>query len=692
MEFVDLRDRRDEPLLQQVYDELYLQSFPDPAEREDISVWAPRLWGDQRDGGGSRLHALVAGPNLDEPERRRIAGLAFYELYPESGTGLLSYLAVDPDFRRTGLGRALVALSLDSLRAESASLGQALNAVFAEIHDPERVSSRHDSMDPSERVSFFAKLNARRVPIRYVQPPLKRGGSRARNLDLIVLPTGRDVRRLPSADVEGFLRGLYGDLVEDTDADRDFQRMQQELDGEVVELEPLNAIPEEAAFSISRYGVAFHFVTRGEPRELPPASEQFASFERDLLAYSYRDTPPFASSAIHVPDPCRRVKLQFSRELRFVSEGRTCTLVADDRAPRELRLRASKTQFRSGITVWHLVLRPREGSRSARLGEYDLIKLAKLWEGGEEVRGEFAGHGAESCVRLLGDRDDWTLRELAAAVFGSGFAEQAPRAGILQLMVDEDDRKTWHSVWAGLRKGQAEPGIDVSLPLRSGKQRRLAEGVAGLIQALVDFEEIDDQELRDVYAAFDIGEDGLQGIHKGTLLHIGISDRPFDVAQASFGTSPYLLVPHAVLLHNEEVLEQAAEAGAKAATARGLGELEAALRTMQRSLEQDYVSNVFHYPGEQRIYERGSTSRGLAARQHELHAQLSPLRAKWDEKVNRRRGIADDVRNGLLLVLSYATFRQAFPGVADWILILGLVLLTAAYLAWRWKDRPPSSS
>jgi hypothetical protein len=112
---------------------------------------------------------------------------------------------------------------------------------------------------------------------------------------------------------------------------------------------------------------------------------------------------------------------------------------------------------------------------------------------------------------------------------------------------------------------------------------------------------------------------------------------------------------------------------------------------MQRSLEQDYLSNVFHYPGEQRIYERGSTSRGLEARERELHAQLSPLRAKWDEKVNRRRGIADDVRNGLLLVLSYATFRQAFPGVPDWILILGLIVMTAAYLAWRWKDRPPAS-
>jgi hypothetical protein len=424
-------------------------------------------------------------------------------------------------------------------------------------------------------------------------------------------------------------------------------------------------------------------------REPPRASEQFASFERDLLDYSHRDRPPFSSTAIHVPDPCRRVRIEFSRELRYVSEGRTCTLVTDPaRQPRDLRLRASKTRFRSGVTVWHLVLTPAEGSNHGSLSEFDLIKLAKLWEGGEDVRGDYPGDDAETCVRFLADGHEWSLRELASSVFGADFSERAPKAGILQLIVDEAERRTWSGVWRALRKAHEEQGVDVSMPFRNKRQRRLAEGVGGVIQGLVDFEEIDDQELRDVYASIDVGDDGIQGIHKGTLVHMGISDRPREVGERSFGISPYLLVPHAVLIHNEELLRQAGEAVAQGVEARRLGELEAALRKLHVSLE-NYLSNLFHYPGEQHIYERGSLSRGLDVREGELRSRLSALRAKWDQKANRRRGIADDVRNGLLLVLSYASFRQAFPGVEDWILVAGLVVLTSVYLVWRWRDRPP---
>jgi GNAT superfamily N-acetyltransferase len=689
VEIVDLRDRRDEELLQQVYDELYLPSFPDPDEREDMSVWKPLLWGERRDGEGVLFRALVAATDLEEREKRRIAGLAFFELYPKSCSGLLSYLAVGPDFRRTGLARALVAIALDTLKADAARLGRPLTAVYAEIHDPEQVSERTDSMDPAERVSFFAKLNSRRVPIQYVQPPLRPGAGRARKLHLIVVPTERDQRRLHGEDVAAFLRDLYGELVEHPEADRDLRRMEEDLHGDPVELEPLNAVPEQPAFWIGSYSVAFHFVTCGEPREPPKASEQFASFERDLFAYSHRDQPPFSSTAIHVSDPCRRVRIEFSRELRYVSEGRTCTLVADSSPqPRDLRLRASKTRFRSGVTVWHLVLTPAEGSNHSRLSEFDLIKLAKLWEGGEAVRGEYSGHDAETCVRFLADGNEWTLRELAATVFSGDFRERTPKAGILQLIVDESERRLWRGVWRALLKAREEPGVDVSMPFRNRTQRRLAEGVGGVIQGLVDFEEIDDQELREVYAAIDLGEDGIQGIHKGTLVHMGISDRPREVGERSFGISPYLLVPHAVLVHNEELLRQASEAAAQATEARRLGELEAALRKMQFSLEQ-YLSNVFHYPGERHIYERGSLSRGIEVRERELREQLSALRAKWDEKANRRRGIADDVRNGLLLVLSYASFHQAFPGVDDWVLVVGLVALTSVYLVWRWRDRPP---
>jgi GNAT superfamily N-acetyltransferase len=693
LEIRDLRNARDDNLLEELYAGLYLSSFPIPEEREDPSVWSPLLWDAPADGG-TLLHAFVAGADLDEPRRRRIAGLVFCEHYPRSGCGLISYLAVDPDERHRGLGRCLVEIAIESLRADAGRAGTSLKAVFAEIHDPKRVRRDADVMDPTERASFFARLNARRVPIPYVQPELHLGGRRAHNLQLIAFPIDADNQILDGADVSGFLHDLYTGVGVDTERDRDFRRMSSALQNGPVALEPLNPVEEDSAFAVAQYGIAFHFVSSGDPAELEDAAPQFASFERDVLTYFYREQPPFSSKPIHVPSPCRRLVVEFPREVRFLSEGRTCTLVAaDERRPREVQVRASITTFRSGIKISNLVLTPRPGSSQAELTEYDLIRLAKLWEGGEELSGPYTGDGAEQCVRFGGDGEWRSIRQLARDVFGQPeFERQKPRAGIVQLIADDrQGQPKWRDVWALIHALKAEQGIDTSMPMTRGRRhaRRIVEGVSGIVQALVDFEEMDVQELRDVYAAIDVGEDGLIGIHKGTLVQMGVSDRPLIAAMRSYGISPYLLIPHAVLLHNEELLNQAAEHVDKAATAKRLGELEARIQAMQGALEHDYLPDVFHYPGERSIMESGLESRGLTARRDELLADLAQLRSRWSEIVDRRRGIADDVRNGLLLVLGYTSFRAAFPGVPDWILIVGLAVPTALYILWRWKHRRP---
>jgi hypothetical protein len=173
---------------------------------------------------------------------------------------------------------------------------------------------------------------------------------------------------------------------------------------------------------------------------------------------------------------------------------------------------------------------------------------------------------------------------------------------------------------------------------------------------------------------------------------MGASDRPLVAGSRSYGISPYLLIPHVVLLHNEELLDEAAVTAEKISSARRLRTLEAGIREVQRALEHDYLPNVFHYRAERSLVDSGLESRGLTARRTELLAQLAQLRARWREEVDRRRGFADDVRNGLLLVLGYTSFRVAFPGVPDWILIAGLALITVVYVLWRWYLSRPSNS
>ena len=172
LEFRDLRKARDseklkardQALLEAVYDELFTPNFPDPDEQETLADWTPRLWGNptQERPRQPELHGFVAGTHLDDPKARSLAGFAFVERYPESRCALLSYIAVDPHARGKGIARKLFSKARGSAERAARDEGHPLGAVFAEIHDPHRVTD--DVIDASDRVRIMAKLGARLVP------------------------------------------------------------------------------------------------------------------------------------------------------------------------------------------------------------------------------------------------------------------------------------------------------------------------------------------------------------------------------------------------------------------------------------------------------------------------------------------------------------------------------------------------
>jgi len=165
-------------------------------------------------------------------------------------------------------------------------------------------------------------------------------------------------------------------------------------------------------------------------------------------------------------------------------------------------------------------------------------------------------------------------------------------------------------------------------------------------------------------------------------------ERALEVGMRSYGVSPYLLIPHAVMLHNEEQLERAATA-ARHAESRHFRDLQDAKTTMHEALDRAFLPDVFHYSMERELYESGHASRGLAFREQQLRLRSEQVSSDYDIKINTRRGIADDVRNGLLLVVSYTSYRAAFPGAPQAAVLGALVGLSVLYLVWRWA--PPSS-
>jgi GNAT superfamily N-acetyltransferase len=230
LEFVDLRDARNDELLQAFYAELYVPAFPIPTEQEDPTVWAPRLWGAS---DRLELHILVAGHNLAEPSRRVLAGGVAFELYRESRCGLITYLIVAPSLRRHGLGRRLVTRAVQMLDQRALRLGSQLRAIFAETNDPSLVSATCDSMDPHRRVEALRQLGGRVVSMEYVQPELTPGQGRNRELLLLAFPLhGSQVDSIDAGCVIAFLEDFYRtNGLDDPLQDAEFQAMVRSIGG-----------------------------------------------------------------------------------------------------------------------------------------------------------------------------------------------------------------------------------------------------------------------------------------------------------------------------------------------------------------------------------------------------------------------------------------------------------------------------
>jgi GNAT superfamily N-acetyltransferase len=241
LEYRDLRKTRDVGLLEAVYRDLFVPYFPDPDEQEQPADWIPRLW-EAPAPPEPEQHAIVAGTHLDDPTVRVLAGFAFVERYRRSRCALLSYIAVDRSWRRRRLARTLLERAQESARMAGIADGRPLQAVFAEIHDPSRVTQANDVIEPAARVRIMARLGAWLVPINYVQPALSEGGERSDRLLLIAFPQHGE-RTLDSDVVREFLFEYYAALaVPNLADDPDLKRVTAELGRGEVELVPLDDV------------------------------------------------------------------------------------------------------------------------------------------------------------------------------------------------------------------------------------------------------------------------------------------------------------------------------------------------------------------------------------------------------------------------------------------------------------------
>jgi GNAT superfamily N-acetyltransferase len=167
--------------------------------------YIPRMLADGGETYQRRNFLVVA-----EIDRVVVGGTLFHWL-DAANTGFSSFMAVDREQRRRGIGRRLHEERFRVL--DRAADGRA-QGVFIDVVNPTRLSAedhareRRAGSDPWTRRRIFAQLGFRQVDIQYEQPVGGRDGGPVTNLDLLYCP--RDpIDSIPTARVVDTMRAYW---------------------------------------------------------------------------------------------------------------------------------------------------------------------------------------------------------------------------------------------------------------------------------------------------------------------------------------------------------------------------------------------------------------------------------------------------------------------------------------------------
>jgi hypothetical protein len=460
--------------------------------------------------------------------------------------------------------------------------------------------------------------------------------------------------------------------------------------------------------------VAARWCGKGDPPDAEsPEERAMESYEDDMLLYAHRDKPPFRTRVVQ--SELEQVTVGFAPELTYEAEGQHKRLswpgAGEEGRSRSFAVFLGETVFdrsevvfrdtRTPLCVLTLVLTPGD-----ELNEYDVIKLAKLWEGGESV-------GSPSAIRK--GHDLWFPTEPGEpgsldALLKRAFPNWQPlddaepgaepsvrhgyRVGTIELEVPRERwRKSLFADVATLKRRREAP--------KNRARWDRAVAVGGVLQGLLDFRAIEDYELADVFAEVDIDskDETLRAFHKGTLLSLAGEEEPDPDEEARpplpLRVDPYLAVPNIVLLHNEQRLKSARRLEAELSDkqrrrpARELFERAAISKTenglsdMARLLAQD-LPNVFHYSSERRLQKRGSQSRGLDDLNTFVRLRMEDLSNVLQSRV-RSRDRWTAIFGIVVGVVTAFLVQQVIEGRPLWLVVIAGVALFGFFLSLRDK-------
>jgi len=147
--------------------EFYVESFPRD-EREALSRvskvarGAPELC----ECPEHRVHMAVA--DVDG----RLGGIRYFSYDARAKLGFFIYLAVEPEFRKHGIGTQLVEYGKEVCQRDAEEMGSTLEAIFFECERPELAETPEDRKIRDDRIRYFLNRGAVIVSKDYYQPAL----------------------------------------------------------------------------------------------------------------------------------------------------------------------------------------------------------------------------------------------------------------------------------------------------------------------------------------------------------------------------------------------------------------------------------------------------------------------------------------------------------------------------------------
>jgi len=228
-----MRKQYDEALLTRFYNTLMVPNFGQfDSELESLEVWLEQFTKPNKNV--FTLHVFLAFGKNDHKKEAIVGGVAF-EYYPKSNCGLMTYIAVNPQFQRKGVGHFLVSHVLEGLHADAGAAGMGhCDAVFLETNDAEKVDKEKDVMDPLVRHKVLQNLGFVILDFYYVQPALGPGQEKCTDLLLGLhkscLQSQNGNLGISSAPVIAFLREFFTVLAgkEALKTDPDILKMEKE--------------------------------------------------------------------------------------------------------------------------------------------------------------------------------------------------------------------------------------------------------------------------------------------------------------------------------------------------------------------------------------------------------------------------------------------------------------------------------